>query len=258
METLERHSNARLAAFLESTGMPPTMFGMRAVGDRNLMRQIAEGHSLSLRMVDRILGVHRQLRRGLGRRTRSTAPPAAPLVESSRSTNERGWSVLRPNDPSGKGRQAMRTKPTKMGAVTWAALWLLTPARLHAQGTSPWVDAVTELQTQFTGPIARGLSLIAIVVGGLMFAFGGGGSKRTLAGIILRDRDGRGRGELPGLALLMRGLTRWAGYAALNRPLPVLGVARRLFLLGATLAVAMGLLITYMRADRALVTGGDR
>ena len=29
-----------------------------------------------------------------------------------------------------------------------------------------------------------GLSLIAIVVGGLMFAFGEGGSKRTLAGII--------------------------------------------------------------------------
>ena len=49
---------------------------------------------------------------------------------------------------------------------------------------SPWVDAVNELQAQFTGPIARGLSLIAIVVGGLMFAFGEGGSKRTLAGTI--------------------------------------------------------------------------
>ena len=69
-------------------------------------------------------------------------------------------------------------------AAAWAALWLVVPARLWAQGTSPWVDAVNELQTQFTGPIARGLSLIAIVVGGLMFAFGEGGSKRTLAGII--------------------------------------------------------------------------
>ncbi len=78
----------------------------------------------------------------------------------------------------------MRTMATKMGAVTWTAMWLLMPGALHAQGTSPWVDAVTELQTQFTGPIARGLSLIAIVVGGLMFAFGEGGSKRTLAGII--------------------------------------------------------------------------
>ncbi|MXW09137.1 MAG: TrbC/VirB2 family protein [Gammaproteobacteria bacterium] len=65
-----------------------------------------------------------------------------------------------------------------------AALLLLVPGALNAQGTSPWVDAVNELQTQFTGPIARGLSLIAIVVGGLMFAFGEGGSKRTLAGII--------------------------------------------------------------------------
>ncbi|WP_420448341.1 TrbC/VirB2 family protein [Candidatus Palauibacter sp.] len=72
---------------------------------------------------------------------------------------------------------------TKLAAA-WAALLVLAPGVLHAQGTSPWVDAVTELQTQFTGPIARGLSLIAIVVGGLMFAFGEGGSKRTLAGII--------------------------------------------------------------------------
>ena len=63
-------------------------------------------------------------------------------------------------------------------------LWWLVPAALAAQGTSPWVEAVNELQTQFTGPIARGLSLIAIVIGGLMFAFGEGGSKRTLAGII--------------------------------------------------------------------------
>ena len=74
----------------------------------------------------------------------------------------------------------MRTLLTTM----WAALWLLVPARLLARGMSPWVDAVNELQTQFTGPIARGLSLIAIMVGGLMLAFGEGGSKRMLAGII--------------------------------------------------------------------------
>ncbi|WP_420449246.1 TrbC/VirB2 family protein [Candidatus Palauibacter sp.] len=78
----------------------------------------------------------------------------------------------------------MRTLLTTTRGAVWAVLLMLTPDALHAQGTSPWVDAVTELQTQFTGPIARGLSLIAIVVGGLMFAFGEGGSKRTLAGII--------------------------------------------------------------------------
>ncbi len=78
----------------------------------------------------------------------------------------------------------MRTLLTTMRTGMWAALLMLAPGAVHAQGTSPWVDAVNELQTQFTGPIARGLSLIAIVVGGLMFAFGEGGSKRTLAGII--------------------------------------------------------------------------
>ncbi len=36
----------------------------------------------------------------------------------------------------------------------------------------------------FTGPIARGLSLVSIVVGGVTFAFGEGGSKRLLAGIV--------------------------------------------------------------------------
>ena len=78
----------------------------------------------------------------------------------------------------------MKTLLRTARAGAWAALLMVAPARLWAQGVSPWVDAVNELQTQFTGPIARGLSLIAIVVGGLMFAFGEGGSKRTLAGII--------------------------------------------------------------------------
>ena len=55
---------------------------------------------------------------------------------------------------------------------------------LFGQGTSPWVDAVANLSAAFTGPIARGLALVSIVVGGLMFAFGEGGSKSTLAGII--------------------------------------------------------------------------
>ena len=65
-----------------------------------------------------------------------------------------------------------------------AAAALLLPATALAQGVSPWLDAITVLQNAFTGPIARGLSLIAIVIGGLMFAFGEGGSKKALAGII--------------------------------------------------------------------------
>ena len=63
-------------------------------------------------------------------------------------------------------------------------LALALPQSVLAQGVSPWLQAVTVLQTAFTGPIARGLSLVAIVIGGLMFAFGEGGSKRALAGLI--------------------------------------------------------------------------
>jgi len=54
----------------------------------------------------------------------------------------------------------------------------------QAQGTSPWENAVNVLQTSFTGPIAKGLGLVAIVIGGLTFAFGEGGGKRTFAGIV--------------------------------------------------------------------------
>ena len=68
-------------------------------------------------------------------------------------------------------------------ATLAAAVAVIQPAVL-AQGTSPWVDAVANLSAAFTGPIARGLALVSIVVGGLMFAFGEGGSKSALAGII--------------------------------------------------------------------------
>ncbi len=63
------------------------------------------------------------------------------------------------------------------------AIVLLATIPMYAQG-SPWESAVQVLQNSFTGVIARGLALISIVVGGLMFAFGEGQSKRTLAGII--------------------------------------------------------------------------
>ena len=66
-------------------------------------------------------------------------------------------------------------------------LALAVAAALSASTTaqaSPWEDTVNALQTAFTGPIARGLSLVSIVVGGLMFAFSEGDSKRVLAGII--------------------------------------------------------------------------
>jgi type IV secretory pathway VirB2 component (pilin) len=49
---------------------------------------------------------------------------------------------------------------------------LLLAAPAFAQGTSAWENAVNVLMTAFTSTIARGLSLVAIVVAGLTFAFG--------------------------------------------------------------------------------------
>jgi type IV secretory pathway VirB2 component (pilin) len=58
------------------------------------------------------------------------------------------------------------------------------PVYAQSSGTDPWDNAVTVLKTAFTGTIATGLSLVAIVVGGLMFAYGEGQSKKAIAGIV--------------------------------------------------------------------------
>ena len=80
-------------------------------------------------------------------------------------------------------RNPLRLRPTfRQLCVVVAGLLLAAPA--FAQGTSPWENAVNVLQQAFTSTIARGLSLVAIVVAGLTFAFGEGGSKRILAGVL--------------------------------------------------------------------------
>jgi len=73
----------------------------------------------------------------------------------------------------------------KAGVLAFATVFLLaTAVPALADGGNPWETAVSALQASFTGPIAKGLSLVSIVVGGLMFAFGEGGSKKMLSGII--------------------------------------------------------------------------
>src|SRR5216684_1759744 len=75
-------------------------------------------------------------------------------------------------------------KHAKCVAMLALCLPLAAPLYAQAGGTSPWENAVNVLQQAFTGPIAKGLALIAIVVGGLTFAFGEGGGKKTFAGIV--------------------------------------------------------------------------
>jgi len=56
------------------------------------------------------------------------------------------------------------------------------PRMVFAQ--APWERAALNLETTFTGPLARSLALVAIVIGGLMFMFGEGGAKRQISGIV--------------------------------------------------------------------------
>ena len=63
-----------------------------------------------------------------------------------------------------------------------AVLIVLFPAVALAQ--SPWERAASNLETTFTGPLARSLALVSIVIGGLMFMFGEGGAKRQISGIV--------------------------------------------------------------------------
>ena len=69
-------------------------------------------------------------------------------------------------------------------AATFLSSLLLAAPAFAQTGGSPWENAVNVLQQAFTSTIARGLSLVAIVVSGLTFAFGEGGSKRVLAGVL--------------------------------------------------------------------------
>ena len=71
----------------------------------------------------------------------------------------------------------LRKHGVRMG-LSMAACVALSE-RVYAAPSDPWDQAVHALQTAFTGPIATGLALVAIVVGGLMFAFGEGAAKRT-------------------------------------------------------------------------------
>ncbi len=87
------------------------------------------------------------------------------------------------NQATEKAKQKQWTLGYRIAKTVTTALALVAPA--FAQGTgSPWENAVNVLKNSFTGPIATGLSLVAIVIGGLTYAYGEGHSKRTIAGIV--------------------------------------------------------------------------
>ena len=77
-------------------------------------------------------------------------------------------------------RRSLRSTFSRIGTVSLLALVFASPAFAQA----PWERAALNLETTFTGPLARSLALVAIVIGGLMFMFGEGGAKRQISGIV--------------------------------------------------------------------------
>ena len=65
-----------------------------------------------------------------------------------------------------------------------ATLVAVVGLSIIVHGQSPWERAASNLETTFTGPLARSLALVSIVIGGLMFMFGEGGAKRQISGIV--------------------------------------------------------------------------
>jgi type IV secretory pathway VirB2 component (pilin) len=96
--------------------------------------------------------------------------------------------VVVPTISSEKFPESFSEKPTRrwsllpiVTAMTMAVL--LSASDAFAQG-SPWERAASNLEFTFTGPLARSLALVSIVIGGLMFMFGEGGAKRQISGIV--------------------------------------------------------------------------
>jgi type IV secretory pathway VirB2 component (pilin) len=73
-------------------------------------------------------------------------------------------------------------RPRVSTVLSTLVLVLASSPLLFAQ--SPWERAASNLETAFTGPIARSLALVAIVIGGLTAMYGEAGAKRTLSGIV--------------------------------------------------------------------------
>jgi type IV secretion system protein TrbC len=89
--------------------------------------------------------------------------------------------IEEPNRQTHTRRSLMTVRKLALPSLLFLAA---LPVFAQGAGGDPWDNAVNVLKTAFTGTIATGLSLVAIVVGGLLFAYGEGQSKRTLAGIV--------------------------------------------------------------------------
>lgn len=63
-----------------------------------------------------------------------------------------------------------------LSLLAWASVLVATPAYAAGTGTMPWEGPLDLLVASLTGPVARAIGIIAIVLTGLGFAFAEGGS----------------------------------------------------------------------------------
>ena len=86
-----------------------------------------------------------------------------------------------------------RSEWIRQMAVTAAVLLYATSAPLVRAATAagaggdpmPWEGPLNKVLASFTGPVAKALCILAIVVTGFAFAFSDGGSMRRILGILL-------------------------------------------------------------------------
>ena len=153
MPTLEQHFNSRVSAFLSRTGMGATTLGMKAVGDPNLLREIAEGRSPSLRIADRVLAYIDNYDRESGgarvpprRRCRQRPSPKAVRTRRTRAKTE--GSMERKTNRSARilrlPEVEARTGLSRSTIYRWRVAGCFPPAVVMGGRTLGWFESDVE------------------------------------------------------------------------------------------------------------------
>ena len=173
MATLEEQFNSRIGGFLERTGMSPTTFGMMAVGDPNLLREIERGRSISLRLADRAIAFadHYELHGGGARdpparmgRARARPRVRARKAKKSRAMSENAMerSTKPPTRLLGVSEVAARTGLSRSTIYDWSADGRFPrPVPLSARAKR-WVEAEVEQWLRGRMEKRRGLGAAAM------------------------------------------------------------------------------------------------
>jgi len=78
----------------------------------------------------------------------------------------------------------MRDSNRRLRLLNLAVIAVVVVLQATLSAQAPWERAANNLALTFTGPLARSLALVSIVIGGLMFMFGEAGAKRQISGIV--------------------------------------------------------------------------